>query len=190
MTNTPALDLSKIDPPKWRILIGETAYGPYTLGQLQGFIGEGRIALQTKISSGDGKAFAAAETYPALQPALREKWKRSEPVKSSEDTSHNYLVVARFTVEGDRSVVQALNNLGTFGEAMPGVFILRSKQRLAAVQKALRTHLGTHDQLLVVDATTNRLAWFNLGPEADVHLKTTWDTSQALHGDIDQEEQH
>lgn len=178
MTNSPALDLSKVDPPTWRILIGQTAYGPYTLGQLQGFIGEGRIALQTKISNGDGQAFAPAETYPALQPALRAKWQRAEPRAIDEDTAHNYLVVARFSIESDLSIVQALNNLGTFGEAMPGVFILRSKQRLSEVQKVLRARLGTHDQLLVVDATTNRLAWFNLGPEADVHLKTTWDTHQ------------
>lgn len=175
MTAEPALDLARIDPPAWRILIGETVYGPYTLGQLQGFVAEGRIALTTKIAEGDGAPFIPAERHGALQGALRDKWKDATRQPRTEG-AHNYLIITRFSTESDTVIVQALNGLGTFGEAMPGVFILSSEARLSTLQTTLRARLGSTDQLLIVDATDNRLGWFNLGPEADVQLKSIWQT--------------
>ena len=33
-----ALELGEVDPPKWRVLVHGTTYGPYTLGQMQSFV--------------------------------------------------------------------------------------------------------------------------------------------------------
>jgi len=171
------LDLSEIDPPVWRVLIQDTAYGPYTFGQMQSFIGEGRIGLQTKISKGDVAPFVDAETVQELQPALREKAltkpKRRESDQS--DTPQNYIIVSRLTGAGENSLVQSLNTFGSFGEAMPGVYVLRSKTKLSVIQQRLQTLTQERDRILIVNATTNRLGWFNLGPEADVHLRSVWD---------------
>lgn len=171
------LDLSKIDPPIWRVLIQSTAYGPYTLGQLQGFVTEGRIGLQTKIARGDGAAFVAAETLPELQPALRAKL-NAKPTRRAEDqaeTPHNYIIISRLTGVGQEVIIRQLNQLGSFGEAMPGVYVLRTKTKLSALQKSLNAVTTARDSVLIVDATSNRLGWFNLGPEADIHLRAVWD---------------
>lgn len=170
-----ALDLSKVDPPVWRVLNQNTAYGPYTLGQMTAFIAEGRIGLHTKVAEGDGAAFVEAETIPSLQPALREKTIGIDSTTQEDDGKlHNYLVITRLSGSSDDVIMHTLNSFGNFGEAMPGIFVLRSSSRMATIQKALSSITGARDKVLIVDASANRLGWFNLGPEADVHLRSLW----------------
>lgn len=171
-----ALDLSKIDPPIWQVMIHDTVYGPYTLGQLQGFITEGRVGLHTQIAEGDGARFVSAETITQLQPALRASLKSVTTDTERHDAPQNYLVVVHFSGEEDIDLARLLNPFGQFGEAMPGVFLLSSTAPISRVQKALQAGVGTQDKVLIVNATANRLGWFNLGPDADIHLRSHWDT--------------
>ena len=174
-----SLDLSKIDPPVWRVLIQSTAYGPYTLGQLQGFIEDGRIGLQTKVAKGDGAAFVAAEIIPELQPALRKKLLSAKNKRQEEKpgTPHNFIIVTKLSGGhgASQALMQTINSFGSFGETMPGIFVLRSKAKLSTIQQRLNAAVSARDRVLIVDATSNRLGWFNLGPEADVHLRSIWD---------------
>lgn len=171
------LDLGEVDPPVWRVLINDTAYGPYTLGQMRSFISEGRIGLQTKVARGDGAPFITAETAIDLQEALREKIlaqpKRRE--SDQDDSPNNYLIISRLSGMAQTGLMQLLNSFGNFGEALPGVYVLRSKTKLSSLQKALKQNTTERDKILIVNATTNRLGWFNLGPEADIHLRSVWD---------------
>lgn len=91
------------------------------------------------------------------------------------NSPHNYIIVSKLTGAGESKLVHALNTFGSFGEAMPGVFVLRSNTKLSVIQKNLHDLTQERDKILIVDATANRLGWFNLGPEADVHLKSVWD---------------
>lgn len=172
-----SLDLGRVDPPIWRVIIKETAYGPYTLGQMQAFIEEGRVGLQTKVASGEDAPIVAAETVRELQPALREKY--VSPSNSTDDEFNekprNYIVIARLAGSAEELLIRKLNTFGSFGEALPGVFILRSRVRLSDLQKGLQTVTDIRDRVLIVDASNDRLGWFNLGPEADVHLRNIWD---------------
>ena len=171
------LDLSQVDPPVWRVLIKNTAYGPYTLGQMQSFVEEGRIALQTKVAKGDGEPFVAAETIRELQDALRKKHLSQPKRRASDQTEapHNFIIISRLTGMGEDSLIKRLNTLGSFGIAMTGVYVLRSSTKLSVLQNALQQVTGARDEVLIVDATADRLGWFNLGPEADVHLRSVWD---------------
>lgn len=171
------LDLNQIDPPLWRVLIKDTAYGPYTFGQMQAFIDEGRINLQTKIAKGDGAPFMEAETQIELQAALRKKYLTKQKRRASDqsDKPHNYIIISRLTGMGAAEFMKQLNTVGSFGEAMAGVYVLRSQIKLSALQKRLQSLTTARDEVLIVDATSNRLGWFNLGPESDVHLRSVWD---------------
>lgn len=175
MERSASLDLSQIDPPVWRVLIADTAYGPYTLGQIQAFIAEGRIGLHSQVAEGDGAAFVSAETVTVLQPVLREALQSKQAsANDSNGEPHNFLVISKLAA-GDHKLTGVLNRLGHFGEALPGVFLLSSSVKLSAIQQALNRELDERDRVLIVDATTNRLGWFNLGPEADVHIRSIWD---------------
>lgn len=171
------LDLSEIDPPVWRVLIENTAYGPYTFGQVQSYINEGRIGLHSKIAKGDNAAFVDAETLKELQPALRKKV-LEQPKRRQGDqsgTPHNYTIISQLKGESETKLVQCLNAFGSFGEAMPGVYVLRSKAKLSTLQKGLKAATQSLDRVLIVNATMNKLGWFNLGPAADAHLRSIWD---------------
>ncbi len=170
MPADPPLDLNEVDPPVWRVLVSGTAYGPYTFGQIQTFIHEGRIASGTKVAEGDGAAFIPASDVPALASAF------GMAVRSDRaEEPANFIIVTRLAGSAERAVTQALNELGAFGEAIPGVYLLRSHARLSRIRDRLQTLTDLQDKVLIVDATHDRLAWFNLGPEADIHIHAVWD---------------
>ena len=66
-----SLNLGKVDPPVWQVMISGKVYGPYTRGQLLAFIAENRIRPRTKIAKGDGAQFIPAEEIEDLVPALQ-----------------------------------------------------------------------------------------------------------------------
>ncbi|MEM5518391.1 hypothetical protein WNY37_15655 [Henriciella sp. AS95] len=167
-----ALDLAEIDPPQWRVLVNGSVYGPYTLGQMQGFIRERRILEQTRVACGDGGAFTSASDHEGLSGlfgALK------SPAEDAGAEPANYLVIARLAATGEMQLISALNRLGKFAEVMPGVWALRSTARQARIRDRIHATIGSTDQVMIANATTGRLAWLNLGPEADIHIKTVWD---------------
>lgn len=172
-----SLDLGHVDPPIWRVLVKDKPYGPYTLGQMQAFIEEGRIGLQTRVAKGEEAPIVTAENVKELQPALREKYISTASKSDDEyqEQPRNYVVISRLSGSADDTLLRKLNTYGSFGEAMPGVYLLRSRNRISDIQKGLQSVSNIRDQMLIVDASNDRLGWFNLGPEADVHIRTIWD---------------
>jgi hypothetical protein len=54
------------------------------------------------------------------------------------------------------------------------VWLLACDLSINAVRNALVQKLGKLDMLFVVDATRDRAAWFNFGPEADARIRRLW----------------
>ena len=171
-----SLDLGRVDPPVWRVLIKDVAYGPYTLGQMQAFIDEGRVGMQTRVAKGEHAPIVAAESAKELQPALRKKYV-SRPTADDDhsEAPRNYVVIAQLAGSTNDELARQLNAYGSFGETLPGVYLLRSRTRLSLIQKGLQSITNIRDRVLIVDATNDRLGWFNLGPESDVYMRTIWD---------------
>lgn len=149
-----------------------SVYGPYTLGQIQGFIAERRIGPGTHIADGDGGAFMPAGKYPLLANLFR----RSETASAEPDSEpSNYLIITKLDATGDMQFISAINRLGSFAEIMPGVFALRSRIKQNKLRERLQQTVASSDQLMIANASTGRLAWLNLGPEADIHIRRVWD---------------
>lgn len=174
MASEGALQLGEIDPPRWRVLVHGSEYGPYTLGQMQAFVRERRIGPGSLVSGREEEDFSAASEHDALR-AMFETSGRAESEDANEPS--NYLVIARLSGTGVMQFIGALNRLGKFAEVMPGVWTLRSKARQARVRERLQATVGPGEQVMIANATTGRLAWLNLGPEADVHIRRVWDAS-------------
>jgi len=168
MNGPEPLDLSQVDPATWRVFVNETAYGPYTLGQIRSFVVEGRIAQRTKIAEGNGAPVIEAGACSKLASAFAEV---TSP-QSTESLS-NFVIIAHL-LDGDRKLVSVLNQIGTFGEAMPGVFLLRSALKLSEIQSLLRDVTDSEEKFMIVDASNNRLAWLGLGPDANTHMQSIW----------------
>ena len=177
MANSEALDLSSIDPAHWRVLSNSTVYGPYTLAQMQTFVREGRVSASTKVAEGDGGAFLKAGEHGPLARFLS----AARPVRERvpDDEPQNYMVVTSLKGIAPHEFTSALNVLGRFAEVMPGTWVLRSRERPAIIRKTLNSVIEISDKVMIMNATTGRLAWFNLGPDADVHIRKIWDSSDA-----------
>ncbi|RIJ14953.1 GYF domain-containing protein [Henriciella mobilis] len=167
-----ALELGEVDPPKWRVLVHGTTYGPYTLGQMQSFVRERRIGPESRVSGAATDEFLAAHEHDALRSLFESGGRHGD---DADNEPANYLIVTRLNGTGKMQIIGALNRLGKFAEVMPGVWTLRSRARQARVRERLQATIGPGDQVMISNATTGRLAWLNLGPESDVHIRRVWD---------------
>ena len=174
MSDDAALRLDEIDPPAWRVFVNGTVYGPYTLGQVQAFVREHRIGSASRVSDQEEGGFRPACDHPALRSLFETGSQTDDAAEPS-----NYLIIAKLTGTGQMQLMGTLNRLGTFAEVMPGVWALRSTARQSRVRERLQATVTAGDQVMIANATTGRLAWLNLGPEADVHIRRVWDADIA-----------
>ena len=172
MANSDALDLSEIDPPVWRIMASDVVYGPYTLGQMRGFHGEGRLAAASKVAEGDGGAFLAAREHPAL--AALFAGRVDAAAVGAVVGEANYLITTRATGDSRAAIIGVLNEVGRFAELMSGTFVLHAAVTIADLRKRLDGVSAPGDKLVIVNASDGRLAWLGLGPETDIHVRSVW----------------
>jgi hypothetical protein len=57
---------------------------------------------------------------------------------------------------------------------MPQAWLLTSDMTINALRNTLTQRLGRIDVLFIVDASRNKAAWFNYGPEADARIRRVW----------------
>lgn len=172
MADKNALDLSSIDPPVWRIMVDGAVYGPYTFGQLQSFLAEGRLTETSKVANGDGGAFLLARTHAELMPLFQAQAPVAAPLEK--EAPSNYFLTVQTDGDGRRAVIMFLNEVGTFSELMPGSFILTSSQTIVELRAQLSTVLAERGRCVIVNARTDQLAWMGLKPDADAHAKLIW----------------
>ncbi|GAB5453965.1 MAG: hypothetical protein Hens2KO_01940 [Henriciella sp.] len=172
MADKNALDLSSIDPPVWRIMVDGAVYGPYTFGQLQSFMDEGRLTETSKVANGDGGAFLLARAHAELMPLFQAQNPIAAPVEK--EAPSNYFLTVQTDGDGRRAVIMFLNEVGTFSELMPGSFILTSSQTIVELRAQLSTVLAERGRCVIVNARTGQLAWMGLKPDADAHAKLIW----------------
>lgn len=171
MASNDALDLSQIDPPIWRIMVAEIVYGPYTLGQMRGFVDEGRLMADSSVARGDGGAFRAASAYLDLVEMFPHP---SPPTKDDKPAPSNFLITVRTDGDGRRAVISVLNESGRFSELMAGTFILNAEVTAYDLRTQLSTVLAERGKFVIVNANTGQLAWMGLGPDTDQHAHTIW----------------
>jgi hypothetical protein len=93
---------------------------------------------------------------------------------------------ARFVVIADmksRSIAgleEEIFNLGPAYSLMPQAWLLASDLGINQIRNTLVQKLGKMDMLFVVDATHNKAAWFNFGPESDTRIRRVWTAQEAI----------
>jgi hypothetical protein len=75
------------------------------------------------------------------------------------------------------SIAKLEEEIATFGQSfaiLPQAWLLASEASVNAVRNRLVQQLGKLDVLFVADATSDKAAWFNFGPEVDARIRKIW----------------
>jgi hypothetical protein len=183
-------------PSTWTIKANDRSYGPYTLDQMRIFAGEGRLAPHSLVAqddetnfhpaSGDGELAALFRpAVPPAQPPQRPVFFTAEgDIGRTFARQESAAVQARFLIVADmksRSISGLEEEIYRCGQAialMPQAWLLTSEMTINALRNSLMQKLGRIDVLFIVDATRNKAAWFNYGPEADSRIRRVWQEAQ------------
>ncbi|HVY84871.1 MAG TPA: DUF4339 domain-containing protein [Caulobacterales bacterium] len=156
---------------QWWVQVRGHAYGPYTLDQMTRFVEEGRVRPATRISDQPSKGWIEARRVDALMAPLR-------AASGHEDAQAidvaNVFVHAEIITGAWGAFMAALESMGPICELTPGLWLLRTRLSVGVVRNTLSQTLEKGDRFVVVDATRDRLAWFNLGPGIDVAIGHVW----------------
>ncbi len=183
----------------WTINAAGQTYGPYTLQQMQTFVGEGRLAAHSLVAPTGNTQFRAAGSYPVLiklfapagpQPSATGKFVTAGGVEGDDDTISptfgrsndeprsgergRFVVIADMKSRSISGLEEEIFNMGPAFPLMPQAWLLISDQPINSIRNALVQKLGKLDMLFIVDATHNKAAWFNFGPEADTRIRRVW----------------
>lgn len=169
----------------WRINVSGQVYGPYTGHQLKAFAQEGRIAPHSIVQAGEKGPWITAIDDPVLgqlfvknrPPAaqsLGSPTGEQQTAAGSDAASANFVVVADLRSRGSAPFEGAIAKLGDAYRLNPLVWLLHSDRTAGAIRNELVQHMGQSDNLVIIDATRGKTAWFNLGPEADSKIRRVW----------------
>ena len=183
----------------WMVSVSGRAYGPYTDAQMAAFAAEGRLAPQSLIArsdeplfrpAGEEPALAAFFTAPITAPVVAEPPARSEAkpagmfgrnkeeAQKTGEPSH-VVIIADMKSRSIVGLEEEIYRLGQVCPLLPQIWLLRTDQSVNAVRNHLVQQLGKLDVLFVVDATNNKAAWFNFGPEAEARIRRIWSKDEA-----------
>jgi hypothetical protein len=159
---------------------------------MQAFAAEGRLAPHSLIArSGENEYRPALEDVdlallfqqqpapapvPSPQPEERSGGPSSFGRQDKEtvgERSH-FIIAADMKSRSIAGLEEEIFNLGPAVQIVPQAWILSSDLSLAAIRSALVQKLGKIDLLFIADATHNKAAWFNFGPESEARIRRVW----------------
>jgi GYF domain 2 len=183
----------------WMVTVGGRPYGPYTDAQMAAFAAEGRLAPQSLIARVGENNFrlaiedadlaplffaqpAPAESTPAnvVEPGAKPAGmfgKNKDDGQKNGELSH-VVVIVDMKSGSIASVEEAVYKLGQAFPIFPQAWLLRTDQSVNTVRNQLIQRLGKLDVIFVVDATNDKAAWFNYGPEAEARIRRIWTRTQ------------
>ncbi len=178
-----------IEDETYFLRIGGQVFGPYTHASILHYLDEGRVAPSSFIatrSDGDYRAIAQLVTFAPKVRDIQDRkgfGRRAPNGENATDVSGaeahdaqlaNVVIVTDIQSAAALDFETRLQALGRAARIFGSVFVLRTHHSAAQLRHSLGQMLSRGDRFFLVDATRERLAWFNLGPEVDAHLRQIW----------------
>lgn len=153
---------------QWWVQIRGKAFGPYSIEQMARFMSEGRVRPTSMVSDKPDGGWTEARKMMSLR-GLRTPAPANDVAEAA-----NVFVHAEIVSGSWMGFVAALESMGTVCDLAPGLWLVRTKFTSGVMRNTLSQTLERGDRFVVIDATRDRLAWFNLGPETDVRIGKVW----------------
>lgn len=154
---------------QWWVQVRGKAYGPYTMQQLAAFSAEGRVRPASLVSTSPDGGWIEARRVLGLMAPAGAGAPANDAVEAANVFVHAEIVTGSWT-----AFVAALESLGQICDLAPGLWLLRTRYTSGVVRNTLSQTLERGDRFVAIDATRDRFAWFNLGPEVDARINTVW----------------
>ncbi|MBV8978664.1 MAG: DUF4339 domain-containing protein [Alphaproteobacteria bacterium] len=184
----------------WTISVAGRSYGPYRADQMQAFAAEGRLVAQSQVARDGASQYGPASDDPLLAPlfgqpsaAPAQAEPQRQPARSqfftaegnedvqsfgrSEDDQGkraHFVIVADMKSRSISGLEEEIFNIGPAVPILPQAWLLTTEMSINAIRQALVQKLGKLDMLFITDATHDKAAWFNFGPEADSRIRRLW----------------
>ncbi|HEY2035183.1 MAG TPA: GYF domain-containing protein [Rhizomicrobium sp.] len=175
----------------WIVSVSDRAYGPYTTEQMESFAAEGRLAASSLIARAGETSFRSAGEEPQFsalfQPSKITPLAREEPLHPQEPAKFGrsdvdgkssergrFVIITDMKSRSIQGVEEEIHKLGSAYPLLPQVWLLISELSVNSIRNLLTPQLGRLDSLFVLDATRDKAAWFNFGPEADTRIRKLW----------------
>src|SRR5262249_31886622 len=179
----------------WTISVAGRSYGPYTAQQMQGFVAEGRLAPQSLVARGHENQYRAASEDATLAAFFRpaapaqpkpaqfftaegnqdvQSFGRHQDDEAASGQRTHFIIVADMKSRSISGLEEEIFNLGPAVPIMPQAWLLASDMAINAIRQTLVQKLGKLDMLFIADASHDKAAWFNFGPEADSRIRRIW----------------
>jgi len=189
---------------RWVLQVAGRIYGPYTGHALQEYVREGRVVAQSIVartgqaageedwiaaaqdpvlsvlfSPEDAGRTAALQDTPSPMPVRDDGHrnfgsKKTQTDRRTKPTSFNIVIITDVKSRSSGPLENAIMSLGPAYKISANVWVVHTPSGGPEVVNSLTQHLGSMDRLFVVDATRNRTAWFNMGPETDAKIRQVW----------------
>jgi hypothetical protein len=196
-------------PQSWIISVGGRTYGPFTADQMQAFAAEGRLVAHSLIARNGEAAFGPAAQDPALasifmssspSPAFeaehsagvaaemktpqsqleeRSAFGRNDDRGEGDESSH-FVIVADMKSRSIAGLEEEIHSLGPAYAITPQTWVLSSELSVNAIRNILIQKLGKLDVIFVIDATNDKIAWFNYSPEQEVRVRRVWNKAAPI----------
>ena len=160
----------------WFVKVEGRVYGPYTPQQMRAFVAEGRIAAHSQVSAERDGEWVQASEITEFKEWLGHSEDRPKPEKRVTPGARpaNFVIIAELQPEIVAEFRDALSAYGDLEPITANTWLLRGPTTSAVLRNELSHILGRDDKLLVIDASHDRAAWFNLGREADQNIRELW----------------
>ena len=177
----------------WIVSVSDKAYGPYTTPQMEAFAAEGRLGPSSLVARAGETEFRAAGEEPEFsalfQPSKMAPLARAEAMQPDEPAAvqkfgrgdadargerARFVIIADMKSRSIQGLEEEIQKMGPAYAVLPQVWLLVSDMSVNTVRNLLIQKLGKLDVLFVVDATHDKGAWFNFGPEADARMRKLW----------------
>lgn len=163
---------------EWWVQVQGQTYGPYRMEQLARFVAEGRVKPTTKVSDRKDGAWVEARRVMGLMAAANAGANAANDIVAADlSAGANLIVHAEILSDSWHEFVTAMSRLGAICQLSGNLWLLRSHRTVGVIRNVLSQTLQAGDRFIVVDASRDRLAWFNLGPETDVRIGRVWNAA-------------
>lgn len=178
----------------WSLKYGDDTYGPYTYEAMETYIAEGRVAGHSIIAPAGTDEWAEAKDVPVFagffdaeranitastpsHPQDRKTVygaKKGQIDRRKRPETSNFTIITDIKSRHGATLEQTIMSLGSALKVANNAWVVNCAGTAPGLLNQLSKVVSKQDGLFIADATRDRTAWFNFGPETDAKIRRVW----------------